>query len=187
MPGLRVGDEAVKAETGKTWYEWFDILVEPAFSCVSHSEIASILRRRYGLSDWWCQMITNAFEQHAGKRGHYQRPEGYEISVTKTYPAEVPILYENWFSGEYRREWLQGPAMRITTFTRNKSIRAVWDEGGSRLSVDFHSKDPGKSQVIVQHMGLESLEDAEKMQNFWKSALIKLEESLEKPRKSSLT
>ena len=180
MPNLRVGDEAVKAKTGKTWHEWFDILHSGSTRNLSHQDMPTFLGRQYGLSDWWCQMITNAFEQHAGRREQHQRPEGYEISVSKTFPVEVKILYECWSSVEERGRWLQESSLKVTTLTRNRSIRAQWEDGKSRLSVDFYPKDKGKTQVVVQHSRLDSLETAEKMQTFWKNQLSKLDGLLEK-------
>ena len=64
--------------------------------------------------------------------------------------------------------------------TRNRSIRAQWEDGKSRLSVDFYPKGKDKTQIVVQHSRLDSLEAAEKMQTFWKNQLSKLDELLEK-------
>jgi hypothetical protein len=177
---LRVGDEAVKAKTGKKWHEWFDILHNGSTRNLSHQDMTAFLGRQYDLSDWWCQMIANAFEQHAGRRGQHQRPEGYEISESKTFPVEVKILYECWSSVEERGRWLQESSFKVTTLTRNRSIRAQWEDGKSRLSVDFYPKGKDKTHVVVQHSRLDSLEAAEKMQTFWKNQLSKLDELLEK-------
>jgi hypothetical protein len=177
---LRVDDEAVKAKTGKKWHEWFDILHNGSTRNLSHQDMAAFLGRQYDLSDWWCQMITNAFEQHAGRREQHQRPEGYEISLSKTFPVEVKILYECWSSVEERGRWIQESSFKVTTLTRNRSIRAQWEDGKSRLSVDFYPKGKDKTEVVVQHSRLDSLEAAEKMQTFWKNQLSKLDELLEK-------
>ncbi len=180
MPSLRVGDEAVKEKTGKTWHEWFDILSSNSTNSMSHQGIVAFLGRKYGLSDWWCQMIANAFEQHAGRREQHERPEGYEISVSKTFPVEVKVLFEHWSSVKERSRWLQNSMFKVTASTQNRSLRAEWVDGESRLSVDFSPKDMGKSQVVVQHMKLKSLEDAGKMQAFWKESLARLDDVLKK-------
>jgi hypothetical protein len=180
MPSLRVGDKAVRSKTGKTWHEWFDILSSGSMRSMSHQDIATFLGRQYGLSDWWCQIIVNAFEQHTGRREQYQRPEGYEISVSKTFPVEVKALYECWSSMEERSHWLQEAGLKVTTSTRNRSIRAQWGDGESSLSVDFYPKSKDKTQVVVQHARLGSLEEAEKMQTFWKNQFSRLDKLLEK-------
>lgn len=180
MPSLHVSDETVKAKTSKTWHEWFDILSSGSWRNANHKDIATFLERQYHLNDWWCQMITNAFEQHSGRREQYQEPEGYEISVSKIFPVEVKILYECWSSVEERGHWLQESSFKATTLTRNRSIRAQWDDGKSMLSVDFNPKGKDKTQLVVNHSRLDSLEAAEKMQTFWKSQLSKLDDLLEK-------
>jgi len=181
MPSLHVGDEAVKTKTGKTWHQWFDLLSSGSTRNMDHQEIVAFLRKQYGLGDWWCQMITNAFEQHAGRREQHQRPEGYEISVTKTFPVGVRVLFEHWFSAKERNRWLQGSMFKVTASTQNRSLRAEWADAESTLRADFSSKGTDKSQVVVQHMRLKSLEEAEKMQTFWKECLARLDEVLNKP------
>ena len=180
MPALRVGDEAVRAKTGKTWHEWFEILSQASPRDTSHQDIVRLLNTRYGLNDWWSQMVANAFEQHMGMREQYQRPRDYEISVSKTFPVAVRVLYDSWFSEESRSRWLKGFVVQVTVSVRNRSIRAQWENGESRLSVDFHSKAVDKSEVVVQHMGLKSPEQAETTQFFWKSALERLNEQFKK-------
>lgn len=180
MPSLRVGDEAVRAKTGKAWHEWFEILNRVSTHDTSHQDIVRLLNTKYGLSDWWSQIVANAFEQHSGTREKYQRPRGYEISVSKTFPVAVGVLYDSWSSEESRIRWLKGFVIQVTTSMRNRSIRAQWQNGESRLSVDFYSKGVDKSQVVVQHVRLKSPEEAERMQLFWKSALERLNEQIKK-------
>jgi hypothetical protein len=180
MPRLHVNDEAVRSKTGKTWHEWFDILSSGSTKSMSHQDMATFLDRQYGLSDWWCQIILNAFEQHTGTIEQRQRPEGCEISVSKTFPVEVKVLYEYWSSVEKLSRWLQESGLKVITFTRNRSIRAHWGDGKSRLSVDFYPKGNDSSQVVIQHARLGSLEEAEGMQTFWKNQLSRLDRLLEK-------
>ena len=183
MPSTRIDDETVKAKTGRSWHEWFDILENASADKLNHQEIVNLLSRRHDLNDWWSQMVANVYEQHARIHEQYERAEGYEISVSKTFQVDVKIIYDAWFTEEKRRRWLQESPLKITTSTRNKSIRAQWANGQSRLSIDFYSKGENRSQVVVQHMKLPSLKAAEDMQTFWKEKLDALEEMLRKNRK----
>jgi hypothetical protein len=45
--------------------------------------------------------------------------------------------------------------------------------------VEFYPKGKDKTQIVVQHSRLDSLEAAEKMQTFWKNQLSKLDKLLE--------
>ena len=185
MPTTRIDDETVKAKTGRSWHEWFDILEKASADKLNHQEIVNLLSRQHDLNDWWSQMVANVYEQHARIHEQYERAAGYEISVSKTFQIDVRIIYDAWFTDEKRRRWLQESPLKITTSTRNKSIRAQWANGQSRLSIDFHSKGENRSQIVVQHMKLPSLKEAEDMQTFWKEKLNTLEETLRKNRKGA--
>jgi hypothetical protein len=183
MPTTRIDDETVKAKTGRSWHEWFDILENASADKLNHQEIVNLLSRRHDLNDWWSQIVANVYEQHARIHEQHERTEGYEISVSKTFQVDVRIIYDAWFNDEKRRRWLQESPLKITASTRNKSIRAQWANGQSRLSIDFYSKGENRSQVVVQHMKLPSLKAAEDMQTFWKEELNTLEETLRKNKK----
>jgi hypothetical protein len=180
MPSLRLGDEAVRAKTGKAWHEWFEILSRVSTHDTGHQEIVTLLNAKYGLSAWWSQMVANAYEQHAGIRERYQRSRGYEISVSKTFPVAVTALYDSWSSDKSRSRWLKGFVFQVTASVRNRSIRAQWQNRESSLSVDFYSKGVNKSQVVVQHMRLNSPEEAERIQLLWKSVLEDLNTQFKK-------
>jgi hypothetical protein len=182
MPATRIDDETVKAKTGRSWHEWFDVLENASADKLNHQEVVSFLNRRHDLNDWWSQMVAKVYEQHARIHEQYERAEGYEISVSKSFIVDVRIIYEAWFTDEKRRRWLQESPLKITATTRNKSIRAQWANGQSRLSIDFYSKGENRSQVVVQHMKLPSLKAAEDMQTFWKEKLDTLEEMIKKNR-----
>jgi len=185
MPTTRIDDETVKAKTGKSWHEWFDILENASADKLNHQEIVNLLTRRHNLNDWWSQMVAKVYEQHVRIHEQYERAEGHEISVIKTFQVDVKIIYDAWFTDEKRRCWLQESPLKITASTRNKSIRAQWANGQSRLSIDFYSKGENKSQVVVQHMKLPSLKAAEDMQTFWKEKLTTLEEPLRKNKQGA--
>jgi len=183
MPSPRIDDETVKAKTGRSWHEWFDILENASADKLNHQEIANLLSRRHDLNDWWSQMVAQVYKQHTRIHEQYEQTEGFEISVNKTFQIDVRTIYAAWVTDEKRRRWLQESPIKITAATRNKSIRAQWADGQSRLSIDFYSKGENRSQVVVQYMNLPSLKAAEDMQTFWKEKLYSLEEMLKKNRK----
>ena len=93
-PDYPTSDEAVAGKTGKNWVMWFRILEEVGGRNQSHQEIAEFLRTQHKLEDWWCQMITNGYEQHVGRRQKHEMAGGFEISVSKTIPVGIGELYE---------------------------------------------------------------------------------------------
>jgi 3-methyladenine DNA glycosylase/8-oxoguanine DNA glycosylase len=83
----RMSDEAVESKTGKTWSGWFKHLDAAGAKKMSHQEIVAHLSEKHGVGPWWQQMVAVTYEQARGLRDKHQKPEGYEISVSRTIDA----------------------------------------------------------------------------------------------------
>ena len=64
--------------------------------------------------------------------------------------------------------------MKISTATENKSLRATWDEGPSRLSVGFLTRGADKSNVALGHENLPDLRSVAMMKAYWIPGLERL-------------
>ena len=91
-----ISDEAVKSKTGKTWAEWIKVLDKAKAYEMPHKDIAIYLSEKHQVPDWWSQMVTVGYEQARGLREKHERPEGYQISVSKTLGVPVATLYAAW-------------------------------------------------------------------------------------------
>jgi hypothetical protein len=58
-----IGDEAVRAKTGKTWGQWIATLDKAGARTMEHAEIASLLHEKFGVPGWWTQMVTVGYER----------------------------------------------------------------------------------------------------------------------------
>ena len=176
----RASDETVKAKSGKTWAEWFKILDKVGAKKWEHSQISLYLHEKQNVSGWWSQMISVGYEHERGKRQKFQKCDG-EFSASGSRTMNVPLgkLYEAWADEKLRRKWLPNGEMEITTSTKDKSIRAKWDGGKSRVSFLFYNKGPQKSQVTVDHMKLADSNDSEQMRTYWFEALNRAQKMLE--------
>ena len=65
---LRVTDDAVRAETGKGWEEWFTMLDTCGAKENAHTKNARYLLKRYWLSPWWAQAAIIRYEWERGLR-----------------------------------------------------------------------------------------------------------------------
>lgn len=178
--GPRMSDSAVKAKTGKIWKEWFAILDKAGTSKLNHQEIVKYLKTKQGLGPWWQQMVTVTYEQVRGLREKYQKPEGYQISVSRTIKAPLAKLFKSFANEKARRAWLPDDRLTIRKATPNKSLRVTWHDGKSSLEITFISKGDDKSQVVVQHSKLPDAKASAKMKAYWAKALDRLRASLEK-------
>lgn len=176
----RMSDEAVKAKTGKTWKEWFAILDKTGASKMNHQEIVKYLKTKQGIGPWWQQMVTVTYEQARGRREKYQKPEGYQISVSRTIKSPLAKLFKSFANEKARHEWLAEDGLTIRKATPNKSLRVTWNDGKSSLEITLISKADDKSQVVVQHSKLPDAKSSAKMKAYWAKALDRLRASLEK-------
>jgi uncharacterized protein YndB with AHSA1/START domain len=174
----RMSDEAVKAKTGKDWKQWFAILDKAGAGKMTHQEIVHLLNSKHDVGPWWGQMVTVTYEQSRGLRAKHEKPEGYQISVSRTLGTSLPKLYKAFAKDEERNDWLKEDGLTVRKATANKSMRVTWKDGKTSLEINFYPKAPNKSQVVVQHSKLPDAKTAEKMKTYWSRALDRLGEVL---------
>jgi len=176
----RMSDRAIEARTGKPWAEWFDILDRAGAKKWQHQEISAYLTDEHKVGPWWGQMIAVPYEHARGLREKFQKCSGeFAASGSRTLNVPIAKLYDAWTKEKLRGRWLPGAKIEITTATRNKSLRAKWDDGKSRLSVNFYAKGAGKCQAAVDHMKLANSKECAKMKTYWFEALNRLETYLQ--------
>jgi uncharacterized protein YndB with AHSA1/START domain len=175
----RMSDAAVKEKTGKNWKEWFAVLDKAGGKKLSHQEIVKYLNTSHGVGPWWQQMVTVTYEQARGLREKHQKPEGYEISVSRTINAPVAKLFKSFANETTRKSWLSEEGITARKATPNKTLRMTWKDGKSSLAVAFASKGDKKTQVVVQHSKLPDAKSSAKMKVYWSQALDRLRQALE--------
>ncbi len=173
-----MSDEAVKAKTGKVWKEWFAILDRAGAKKMSHQEIAKYLHTEEGVGPWWTQTVTVTYEQVKGLRNKHQKPDGYQISASKTMNVPIKMVYESFANEKLRKKWLDQDGLVIRTATANKSMRITWSDKTSSVELGFYPRSETKSMVAVQHSKLPTEKAAAKYKAFWKQALERLNTSL---------
>ena len=164
-----ISDEAVKAKTGKYRKEWFSLLDSIEARKMSHKDITRQLIEKYQISSWWSQMITVMYEQDKGLRNKHERPDGYSISVSKVVSVPVNVLFNLWNDDNRLNQWLTQDGLRVRSRHLNKNMHITWIDGKTNIDVNFYHKGQNKSQVVVQHNKLSSLNESEKMKLYWKS------------------
>ncbi len=174
-----VGDEAVRAKTGKGWKEWFALLDKAGVQKMAHKDIAQYLYDTHKVDGWWSQMITVGYEQARGMREKHQRAEGhYDISVSRTLDVPISKLFAAWQNDATRKKWLGEDGLTIRKATPNKSMRITWVDQKTSLEVNFYPKGQTKGQVVVQHGKLPDAKTAAEMKIYWSKKLDCLKEFL---------
>jgi|SRR5882672_9804332 len=168
-----IGDEAVAAKTGKDWGQWFAILDKAGAQKLEHKVIAELLYSKHRVPSWWCQMVTVGYEKARGKRELHERPDGWEMGVSRTIDTPVGEIYRAWVEEKTRKRWLASK-FEITTARMDKSLRIKWN-ARERVDVMFYAKGKGKTQMTVQHRRLADAESVGRMKEWWKGAVGRLE------------
>jgi len=174
----RMSDDAVKAKTGKTWKQWFTILDKAGAKKMNHPEIVKCLSESHDVGPWWRQMVTVTYEQARGLRKQHQRPDGFQISVSRTIPVPIAGLYKAFATEKARNSWLTEDGLEVSTAKANKSIRGAWNEVKTSLEISFIPKGEDKSQVVVTHSKLPNAKASATMKAFWSKALDRLRDTL---------
>ena len=173
-----VSDAAVSKATGKTWDEWFALLDGWGGTAHSHPEIARYLYETYGIDGWWAQNVTVGYERARGMRALHERPDGFSMNVSKTFPVPVERLFAAFVELEVRERWLEAVTLRNRTSQPNTSARFDLLPGDTRLAVTFIAKGPEKSAVQLQQERLADAEDVARWKAIWKEQLALLAEFL---------
>ncbi len=110
----QVSDAAIQAKTGKSYQQWFTILDAVGAMQMNHTQMAQYLCDQFGAEHGWhFQMIAVAYEQERGLREKYQKPGGYEISISKTLAIPLATLYHAWIDDIMRTRWLKETALTM--------------------------------------------------------------------------
>src|SRR5262249_8171882 len=141
-------------------------------------EIVKVLNSKHAVGPWWGQMVTVSYERARGLRAAHEKPDGFQISVSRTLNATLAKLFKSFADRKTRDVWLGEDGLVVRKTTANKSMRVTWKDGKSSLEINFYAKDPGKSQVVVQHSKLADAKVAARMKSYWSNALDRLRDNL---------
>ena len=169
-----ISDAAVQKATGMTWGQWLAALDRAGAKKMTHPQIVDVVHEKYAIGPWWRQMVTVGYEQARGLREKHEKPDGYQISRSKTIAAPASKLFNAWKDKKLRDLWLP-ETLSIHKATANKSMRATWGDGETTVEINFYPKGEGKTQVVVQHNKLADANQAERMKTYWAAALTRLD------------
>ena len=172
---------ATEQATGRSNEQWFALLDEWGAAERTHAEIARWLADQEGVSNWWSQMVTVAYEQVRGRRLPHERPDGFTITASKTVAVPVADLFAAVSDDTRRARWLPDGPLRLRTSTAPKSARYDWEDGATRVNVGFTARSDTTSTIALSHERLPDPDAAEEMKRWWRERLAELKTLLETP------
>lgn len=163
----RVTDASVRQKTGRGWNEWVETLDKAGAAPLAHNDIARLVHERFGIGEWWSQMVTVGYEQAKGRRVVGQKCDGFAASVSRTVAQPIEQVHAAWAAGH----WLKRiPGAEITSATAPKYVR-IKMPGGTRAAVYLTAKAGGKTAVQVQHEKLAGPEAVEPSKALWREII----------------
>jgi hypothetical protein len=169
-----ISDAAVRAATGHGWTHWFAVLDQVGMARRAHADIARFLRDSHGLTSWWSQSVTVAYEQAKGLRQPGEKRDGFAVSKSQTLSIPLADAYAAWADANRRITWLDDPDLEIRTARAPHGIRFTWKDGRSIVAVSCVPRGAARTQVSVQHERLPSATAAEHMRGYWSRQLDRL-------------
>ncbi len=178
MKPQRFSDAAYRKATGKTWPQWRRVLRTMGAAELPHAEIAARLSSGHGVSGWWSQSITVAFEREIGRREVGEIAGGYAVSVSKTLAGSKDKALAAWQKLVGRRREFDRVALAGAPSVRRTAKWRYWRvplADGSRVFVGIGSKPGGKAILGLGHEKLPDARAVRRWKVFWRSLLQELE------------
>jgi hypothetical protein len=172
-------DAKLIASTGHSWDQWLERIDQWGGAEHNHTEIARWLREEYGISGWWAQWVTVAYEQARGMREPGQHADGFSVGASKTIAAPVEAVFEAFEDAGIREQWLPGAELHPRTATPPKSARYDWQGGPSRVVVLVEALQDSRSRISIQHEKLPDAASGEQMKAYWRARVNALKSLLE--------
>jgi hypothetical protein len=170
-----VSEDAIVKGTGRAWDDWFRILDAWDATTHTHTEIARHVNGEHGIDGWWSQSVTVGYERARGMRAPNQRPEGFEVSVSKTVDMPSMEAWRAFVEPKRRAAWLDlGLRMRTGTRTMGRAARFDVPSEGTRVNVAFDPKGDDRAVVTVTHVKLADAEDVASHRIAWRERLGRL-------------
>ena len=169
-----VSDASVQKATGKSWDEWFALLDAWHGTTHNHTEIARHVSETYGIDGWWAQSVTVGYERARGMRALHERPDGFSMNASKTFPVPVERLFAAFVEQAERERWLEAVQLRNRTNQPLKSARFDVLPGETRLAVTFVAKGPQKAVAQLQQERLGGADEVARWKALWKEQLARL-------------
>lgn len=198
-PAGRVSAAAVREATGRGWEEWFEALDAAGAAELAHGEIVAHLQREHpGVSSWWRQSITVAWERARGRRAVGEAAGGFQVSVQRSVAATAAEAWallttrpELWLGegasvvfaeGERyevpARGGAPGAGGEVRVVKPGARLRMTWRPDGwpapATLQLTLAERGPGKTAISADLEKLPDAEAREAARARWRAALDRI-------------
>jgi hypothetical protein len=189
--GGAVSDAKCWERTGRSLEDWYRVLDSFDTATKGHTAAARHLRDQHGVSAWYSQGITVAYERARSLRAVNQRTDGsFEVSVSRTLPAEVGRTVAALQREALRSRWLPAadPALRRALvaglrtgrfrYRKDRSAYLTYRWGKTGVEISVEPRPGGRSRVSVTSRRLPGSEAVAERRVAWRATLDALRRHL---------
>jgi hypothetical protein len=175
----------VERATNRTWDDWLRFMDGIGAADLDHQAIAlRVYEELDGTVEplgWWTQAVTVAYEQHIGRRIPGQRPDGtFQTSVSRSTTSGMRELMDRWAEfaagDETVRDIVGDGDPRISGTDKRITWRTKARDGSS-VVVTSEPKKNGTASLVVNQMGLATIESSEQARERWAVVVTRFLES----------
>jgi hypothetical protein len=167
-------DEVVRANTGRSWEQWREVIDAWPGHRDGHTAVAAWLRDEHAVDGWWAQAITGGWERITGRRLPYQLADGtFTANRSATITTDHDALRAMLLDEAGRAELFPGLDPELRSRPGSKNVRIGLDQGVAEISLS--PKGDGRVTVTISHAKLGSPADVERWKGFWSGWLEALD------------
>ncbi len=194
-----ISDASVKAATGHTLGQWFELIDKQGGVALGRRAIGVWMNDDMKVQPWWTTTITCEYEIARGQLEKDGRPKGYTICATKSIKAEADRCYAAFADSKELDRWFgkgnqidcsdggswtcaDGNKAAVKKVNPGKTIRLSWEDQGLTMPTPVEVKfqgTPGKCTVMVTIDRLQTRAEADGYRKAWGAALDQLKAMIE--------
>ena len=154
----------IRANTGRGWAEWCQLIDAWSGHDQGHAAVATWLQEQHGVPGWWAQSVTVGWERITGRRLPHQVADGtFTANRSATVTADGEALRELLLDPDGREGLFPGLAPQLRSRATSKNLRIGMTAGVAEIAIE--PKGDGRVRVTVSHAKLPAAEEVA----FWKA------------------
>jgi hypothetical protein len=169
-------DDTIRANTGRGWEEWCDLIDAWPGHAEGHTAIAAFVHEEHGVDGWWAQSVTVGYERITGRRLRHQRSDGtFTANKSRTVTVDGAALRAMLLDEGDRSDLFPGLETELRSRPTSKVPRLAIGPGVAQVSIEPRAD--GRVTVTIAHERLPSAEAVDEWKAYWSEWLQAIDDS----------
>ena len=168
-------EEAVRKATNKGWDEWFALMDKEGCREMNHTEMARLLRDKLGVSAWWSQTVTVAYERERGMRKVHERVDGFSVGRTRTVDAPRGRVWAALHDPSFMAKWLPDITITLVSEKPPQRMQASLPDG-TTLEFAMDEKPGDRCMISAAQSKIADEKTAAVLKEAWTERMNRLQQ-----------